>query len=440
MVLISKKNRNFAKSFMRTETNRIEFKRQLTEDLEQKAIAFLNYNEGGILYIGIDKNGKVVGVSDIDGDMLKIKDRLKTNIAPDCRGLFDVAVENLDNIDVIKITFASGSEKPYHLKKYGMTEKGTFIRVGTSAEPMTQRTIETLFAKRVRNSIRKIRSPRQDLTFNQLKIYYEGTGSVLNEQFASNLEMLDDDGNFNYVAYLLADVNRMSIRIARYNGLDRIDLIENNEYGDCSLVKATKQVLDKMEVENKTLAKITSKDRKEKRLWNSVALKEAVINAIVHNDYTTEVGPKFEFFDDRIEITSVGGLPQDMDEDSFFRGFSRPRSRELMPVFRDVELVEHLGSGIPRILESYGKECFKFTNSFFRMTFPAVKQIMPQVSERQQKAIDYIYKNGSISSAIYQELTGISKRTATRELQKLVEEQILMQTGGSKNIMYKLPE
>ena len=452
MVLISKKNRNFAKSFMRTETNRIEFKRQLTEDLEQKAIAFLNYNEGGILYIGIDKNGKVVGVSDIDGDMLKIKDRLKTNIAPDCRGLFDVAVENLDNIDVIKITFASGSEKPYHLKKYGMTEKGTFIRVGTSAEPMTQRTIETLFAKRVRNSIRKIRSPRQDLTFNQLKIYYEGTGSVLNEQFASNLEMLDDDGNFNYVAYLLADVNRMSIRVARYDGTDRMELIQNDEYGDCSLVKATKQILDKVEVENKTLAKITYKKRINQRLWDSGALKEAVINAIVHNDYTTEVGPKFEFFDDRIEITSVGGLPQGMDENDFFIGHSHPRNRELMRVFRDVDLVEHLGLGVPRILKSYGKECFTFSENFLRMTFPAVKeikqaasQIPPQtapevITPRQQKIIAYVQEHGSITNAICQELTSVSRNTASKDLQEMAEKKILKQVGIGKGTAYTLAE
>ncbi len=97
--------------------------------------------------------------------------------------------------------------------------------------------------------------------------------------------------------------------MAKYTGLDRVYLSENNEYGYCSLIKATKQVLDKIEVENKTLAKITSKEREEKRLWDPVALREAIINAIVHNDYTLEVPPKFEFFDDRIEITSYGGLP-----------------------------------------------------------------------------------------------------------------------------------
>lgn len=96
---------------MNPETNRIEYKIQLTDDLEKEAIAFLNYHEGGILYIGIDKKGNLVGVEDIDGNMLKIKDRLKHNIMPSCLGLFDVTVEVIESVDVIKITFASGTEK-----------------------------------------------------------------------------------------------------------------------------------------------------------------------------------------------------------------------------------------------------------------------------------------------------------------------------------------
>lgn len=102
---------------MRSETNRIEYKQQLTEDLEKEAIAFLNYQEGGIIYIGIDKAGKVIGVPDIDGDMLKIKDRLKNNIMPSSMGLFDVIAESIDSKNIIKITFASGTEKPYYIKK-----------------------------------------------------------------------------------------------------------------------------------------------------------------------------------------------------------------------------------------------------------------------------------------------------------------------------------
>jgi predicted HTH transcriptional regulator len=129
------------------------------------------------------------------------KDKLKHNIEPSCLGLFDVIVEKRDNKDIIKIIVASGKETPYYIKKYGMSTKGCFIRLGSASEPMNSAMIENLFSRRTRNSLGKIQSNRQDLTFAQLKIYYEAQGLKLNEKFASNLELLTNDGKFNYVAY-----------------------------------------------------------------------------------------------------------------------------------------------------------------------------------------------------------------------------------------------
>ena len=377
---------------MKPETNRIEYKQQLTDDLEKEVVAFLNYREGGVVYIGIDKTGKTLGVSDADGDALKIKDRLKNNIKPSCMGLFDVAMEEIDSKDVIKITLASGIEKPYYIKKFGMSEKGCYIRTGTAAEPMKARQIEFLFSRRVRNSLGKIQSPRQDLTFAQLKIYYEAIGKTLNSQFAKNLELLTDEEKFNYVGYLMADINGMSMKVAKYNGQDRVYLTENYEYGYCSLVKATKQILDKVELENKTFAKITPKERIETRLWDMIALREAIINAVVHNDYTQEVPPKVEIFNDRVEITSYGGLPDGLSEEDFFEGVSMPRNKEIMRIFKDLELVEQLGSGVPRILQSYDKKCFRFMDNFIRMTFPIEKQVTEQVGTKSGLSQQEIYQ------------------------------------------------
>ena len=364
------------------ETNRLEYKRELNSDvdIEKEVIAFLNYPEGGVIYFGIDKDGKVLGVSDLDSDMLKIKDRIRHNIAPSAMGLFDVVSETREGKELIKIIVASGSEKPYFKKKYGMTEKGCFIRTGTAAEPMSQVMIDKRYATRVRNSIGKIKSHRQDLSFEQLRIYYDEKNKPLNKQFKRNLELLTESGSLNYVAYLLADENNTSIKVAKYKGTSRVDLIESNEYGYCSLIKATKSVLDKLDLENRTAATITYKERIDERFWNSIALREAVINAIVHNDFTREVPPKFEIFSDRIEITSTGSLPEGMTEAEFFEGFSIPRNKELMRIYKDLELVEQLGSGIPRILEHYDMTCFRFSENFLRMVFPTSGQVTAQVT------------------------------------------------------------
>ncbi|VGO22143.1 hypothetical protein SCARR_04224 [Pontiella sulfatireligans] len=118
-----------------TESNRIEYKRQLTDSLEKEVVAFLNYQDGGVIHLGIDADGEVVGIADCDAVQLAVKDRLKNNIQPSIMGLFDLVLEKHDGKNVVRITIAGGQEKPYYLRKYGMTEKGCFLRVGSASEP-----------------------------------------------------------------------------------------------------------------------------------------------------------------------------------------------------------------------------------------------------------------------------------------------------------------
>jgi predicted HTH transcriptional regulator len=436
-----------------SETTRIEYKEILTKelDIEKEVIAFLNYKEGGYIYIGIDKNGKAIGVDDVDDCMLKLKDRIKNNISPSAMGLFDISEEKIDDKNIVKVTVASGIEKPYFKSKYGMMSKGAYIRVGTSAEQMPQEMIDRLFSMRTRNSIGRIVSNRQDLTFEQLRIYYDEHGKRLNDNFARSLELLTDSDKYNYVAYLLADENGNSIKVAKYSSLDRCDLTENNEYGYCSLIKATKSVLAKLDIENRTAATITPVERKETPLWDKVALREAVINAIVHNDYSFEVPPKFEIFPDRLEITSAGRLPESLTREEFFSGISIPRNKELMRIYRDVELVESLGSGIPRILKAYGEECFKFTDNFIRITFPVSgqgksgekttqKTTQKATQKTAQKILHYIKQDASISRNKLAELCGISPDGIKWQLNKMQKNGVIRRVGPNKGGYWEVIE
>ena len=354
---------------MQTETNRFENKEQLNEDFEQEVIAFLNYKEGGIIYVGINKNGQVVGVENTDLTQLQIKDRIKNNIQPSTLGLFDVTVETIENKEVIKVIISSGTEKPYYLRKKGRTPEGCYIRIGSSKERMTERMIEEMFARRIKNSLKEIESPRQDLTFRQLKIHYEGNGMILNDNFARNLNLLTDEGKYNYNAYLLADENNISIKLVKYLGTSKMELIENQEYGYCCLITATQRILDRLTAENTVYAKIEYNGRKEVEMIDSKALKEAVINAMVHSDYTLTTTPIIELYSDRIEITSGGGLPQGLSQEEFLEGVTAPRNKELIRVFKDVDLIENIGSGVLRILDAYDKSCFKFMDHFLRVSF-----------------------------------------------------------------------
>ena len=341
-----------------------------------------------------------------------------------------------------------------------MTPRGTYLRVGSSVQQMTPAMINEQYTERTHNTLGLMVSPVQELTFAQLKIYYEERGHSVNDAFLRNLGLINRNGDYNYAAYLLSDVNGISLKVARYAGTDKIDLIENEEMGYCSLVKATLQILDKLEVINVTRTKITGKRRMEKRLVDSRALREAVINAIVHNDYSRGIAPAVEIFSDRIMITSAGGLPQNLTEEEFFDGISAPRNQELMRIFRDLELVEQLGSGMRRILENYDKSIFTFSPNYLRVTFRYSEPLPEQVQDTIPDTINGTI-NGTINDSLsptqkcviaavlehpggtYQELatrTGLSRRTIARVLTDLQAKKIIIRIGARKSGYWQIQQ
>jgi len=437
------------------ESNRTEYKLLLTEDLEREVVAFLNYAEGGEIYVGVDDQGCAVGVDDMDATQLKIVDRIKNNILPSTLGLFDVVTEKVSGVALIKIVVSSGMEKPYYLRSKGMSPAGCFLRVGSSAQRMTTQQIDALYASRVPLRLSNIPSPRQRLTFQQLEIYYAEKKLSLNDEFLNSLDLIGEDGRYNYAAYLLADDNGVSIKVAKYAGTTKVDLIENEEYGYRCLITATHRVLEKLRVENKTFAKITPTTRLEKRLVDETALREAFINAIVHNDYSREVPPVVEIFSDRLTITSYGGLPQGLSRENFFRCRSMPRNRELMRIFKDIGLVEHLGSGMGRILEAYDPSIFVFEDNFLIVTFPFeegfitpsgnddgndgnddgndvasmgyVERILRCVRQNPRKTLEKIAEE-----------TELSKRTVSREMKAMRDAGVIERVGNTRSGHWKI--
>ncbi|MDR1669380.1 MAG: putative DNA binding domain-containing protein [Oscillospiraceae bacterium] len=432
------------------ERSRIEYKSQVPDNFEETVIAFLNYSEGGEIYIGIDDKTKTVrGVKELDLVQRQITDRIKNNIQPQTLGLFDIVVEKIDGTEVIKVVVSSGIEKPYYLRRKGMSPEGCFIRVGSSKQHMTKEQIVAAFAKRVPNSLSSMRSPRQNLTFKQLEIYYSEQKLALNDEFLASLDLINEDGKFNYAAYLLADENGVSIKVAKYSGTTKVDLIENEEYGYRCLITAANRVLDKLKAENRTFTKVTPTKRLERKMVDELALKEAVINAIVHTDYSREVPPVVEIFSDRLTITSYGGLPSGLSRENFFKCRSMPRNRELMRIFHDVDLVEQLGSGMSRIMEAYDQSIFTFEDHFLIVTFPFAEgftlpygNVNGNVSgnvngnvnedETEDAILNCVRENPKYTLGKISEKTGISKRTVSRQMKALQEAGIIKRVGSPK--------
>ncbi len=428
---------------------RNEFKIKLTDKFEEEVIAFLNTN-GGNIFLGIDDKGIIIGVKgNIDLLQRTIKDRIKNNIMPSTLGLFDVAVLEKDNKKYIKVIVARGNERPYYLKGMGMTPDSCFIRVGSSIQSMPSDMINNEFSKRTRNSLKNIISPKQDLSFSQLKIYYEEKGFLINDNFLNQLELYTDDGKFNYVAYLLADNNSISILFGKYEGTNSVNLVENEDFGNCSLIKATKNILNKIKLENKIFTKIEYPERKEIKMYDYDAVREAVVNAIVHNDWSNEYSPKFEMFSDKLVISSNGGIQENTSKEEFLQGFSLPKNKELMKVFRDLDLVEQMGTGIIRILESYDKSSFEFFPNFIRVTFPfnenkfnIEKRVSVKTLENLTKIQNSIISLMSDSPTITQDklarLLDVNIRTIQRNIKNLIELGIVERIGATKKGEWKV--
>ena len=152
-----------------------------------------------------------------------------------------------------------------------------------------------------------IPSKMSKLTFRELKIYYAEKNLHLNDDtFKENLNLLTSDGKYNMLAELLADKNRVSIKIARFKGKDKSELLEKSEYGYKCLLVAIDRMINRLEAENYTKSVIKGARRIDKRLVDMDSLREIFINAIAHNDWL-QVEPAVYIFSDRIEIISHGG-------------------------------------------------------------------------------------------------------------------------------------
>lgn len=447
------------------EDEKTELKRILNDAFEKEVDAFLN-TLGGQILIGIEDNGTVCGVENADQVALSIADRIRNNILPSAMGLFTVEIRQEEMRSYLVVTVAGGLERPYYLKKYGMTPNGCYTRIGTQASPMTQNMIDGFFSRRILNTLHNVVSPNQKLTFTQLKIYYQEKGyDAAGSYFLKNQDLFTEDGKYNYAAYLMADHNGTSIKVARFRGTEKLDIVERNEFGRCCLIKSALNVLERLNVANTTVVRVGGKaQRKEIRLIDPAALREAVLNAIIHNDYINGAYPVFEIYDDRIEIISSGGLPVGLSEKEFFAGRSLPRNKELMRIFSDMDLCEQLGSGMKKILRIYPQSVFSVSEHFIDVRFDYAEEAMeilreqnqadnqkPNVSddrinviingkitEIERNIMELISEQPNATTDMFCQKTGKAARTVSRALKSLQEKGYLKRIGSRKSGVWEI--
>lgn len=176
-----------------------------------------------------------------------------------------------------------------------------------------------------------------------------------------------------------------------------------------------------------------------------------VVNAMCHNDWSKEYAPKFEVFSDRLVISSNGGIQEGVTRNEFLQGFSLPKNKELMKVFRDLELVEQMGTGIIRILESYDESSFEFFPNFIRVSFPfnenkfsksnkqnKIKSENNKLSEIQSSIISLMSDSSTITQATLANLLDVNIRTIQRNIKDLMDLDIVERIGATKKGEWKV--
>ena len=217
-------------------------------------------------------------------------------------------------------------------------------------------------------------SEYQELTFDKLFVYYAAKGVMLNKSnFKKNLGLLTEGGKYNLLAQLISDDSHIPIRFAIFKGTDKASTMYSvREFGNTCLLFSLDKVLEYGEVLNVPQADERGRkvERKEVMLFNEEAFREAIINAFVHNQWTTGNAPMITVFSDRIEILSRGTIPPGQTLEGFFAGESVPVNQRLSDMFLQLHISERTGRGVPKITEIYGKQTYEFRENSIVVSIP----------------------------------------------------------------------
>lgn len=439
------------------ESKTLEFKELLPESLAiaKTACAFAN-GGGGTILIGVaDKDRTITGIAEQEIHPLeeKIASIMYTRVEPTPAS--HITIHNLEGKLILRIDVFPGSLKPYHLKNKGEIE-GTYIRVGSTNRKADLETIEELRRQRMNISFDEtsiIDASLEDLDARNIEYYLKKRAEVRDipriEPDAEFLEKIkaiqEQNGIHPTVAGILLFSNEPEkyipgaiIKCARFKG------IEMDEFIDQKIIKGSlfshiEETIVFFKKNVKRGAKIEGLYRKEEYEYPETAIREAVVNAVCHRDYSRKGADiKFAIFDDRIEITSPGGLLPHISLLDLGTGVSELRNKIIGRIFNETGLIEGWGTGIRRIRQQIEDKGlmppeFKENNGFFKTIIynePLHEQFELDTDEKE--IIAYIRKQGKASTKELEEVVEKSKATIKRKIRILTEKGYLVWKGKSR--------
>lgn len=433
------------------ENQNIEFKQEYVPDIRKEVIGFANA-EGGTVYVGIRKDGKVLGVEDPDGVMLQIVNSLKDALAPDIMPFVRVNSVEIEGKQVVEINVTTGTNRPYYLREKGLKPSGVYVRKGSSTQPMTEEGIREMILQNSGRSFELCRSMNQELTFHTLQVEMQKRLIELGTSQMRTLKLIGEDGLYTNLALLLSDQCETTTKVALFQGTDKEVFRDRKEFTG-SILKQLEEVYQFINLLNKTKATFSGLDRTDMRDYPEEAVRESLLNSIVHRDYSFSGSNLVNIYENRMEFVSLGGLVSGLELKSIFLGVSQSRNPNLAAVFYRMRLIESYGTGIGKIERAY--KTYQFQPEFetakgvFRVTLPnrnekqereerAKDHVDTMVSLNEQKSliVQYVKENGSVTRKEVEDLIGAGTTKAFRLLKELCEAGKLEQKGNGKLSTY----
>ena len=409
---------------MQYESERIEYKSQLTDEIYKEVIAFAN-TDGGIIYIGVDDQGNATGIDDVDGTYTRLTNGVRDAIQPDVTMFVRYVLQ--DN-QVIRIEIGEGSYKPYYLKGKGLKPNGVYVRQGASSVQASPEQIRQMIKDSDGDVYEQMRALQQDLTFEEAAAAFKRYKVEFAEDkyIALGMRNVYDD-QYTNLALLLSDQCQHTTKIAVFGDAENITFKDAKEFGG-SVFKQLDDSYAYLSLCNRTASTFEGLERIDKVDYPEDAIREALLNALVHRDYSFSGSIIINVNDSCMEFISIGGLLPGLSAEDIRSGISQPRNRNLAEVFHRLRLIESYGTGIRKIYALY-KNCpaqprIEVTHNTFKLILPNMNAAVEEkheekaaeqaanITPQMKIVLDYLKEYGEMNDEDLQELLNIKKTRA----------------------------
>ena len=412
------------------ESRELELKSTITNTFLKTVSAFSNYNTGKIIF-GVDDNGKIIGLENIEELYLDLENKINDNISPkpDFKFIKDTKKK------IITLIVEEGFNKPYLYK--GKAYK----RNDTSTVEVDKVELNRLTLLGLNQYYEELKARKQDLEFKVLKKELEEKLSLKNfsKDVLKTLNLYDEKNGYNNAAELLADKNTFSgTDIAKF-GKNIDEILDRNLFTNISIIS---QFQNTLEVFNRyyKYEQILGSERIEKELIPEKAFREVIANTLIHRTWDVNSNVRISMYEDKIEVSSPGGLPSGISKKEYLNGqISQLRNPILANIFFRLKYIEMFGTGIRRINESYKnfavKPVFEIFENSIKITLPIIKTELFLTTD-ERVIMDILEKGNILSSSEILEKVKFKKDKLNRILKNLIQKNYIDVIGNGRGTKY----